>query len=252
MFIDLLNSQNYIMINMDACKTLGLHAAVYCAELLNVYKKAYLKNKLIDKEYFKVDRKFIYNRTTLSIEDQLKVDINLSKINLITKHDEDPDIIKFDVQLYASIITSDDNKLLEDISKKVKINNPRGVKATQRQITINNLKNNIQCSNYELLTALRNWVDSIYSKPNGYLSNRIIDTFQNTLNNYTQGDLDLALRIVEIATIQGYKDCQWAINLYEKDVRMKQSNNLIYNQRNDVRVTDQRKINPTELSEEVF
>ena len=39
MLIDLLNSSNYIMINRDAIRVFGLNTAVYCSELLNIYKK---------------------------------------------------------------------------------------------------------------------------------------------------------------------------------------------------------------------
>ena len=126
----------------------------------------------------------------------------------------DPDIVKIDVQLYLSIVTSDDLKLIENIKKEMKIKKPKGIKQSQRQYMINSIIDSIQCSSYELLTALRDWVDSIFSKPNGFLSKSTVRVFQETLYNYTQGDLDLALRLVQIATIQGYKDCSWAINVY--------------------------------------
>ena len=75
-----------------------------------------------------------------------------------------------------------------------------------------------------------------------------IKLFQDTLNNYTQGDLDLALRIVHIATAQSYKDCQWAINVYEKDkviINRQQQQKLTA-----LRVTDQ--IKADKLSDEIF
>lgn len=216
MLVDLLLNDNYIVINIKVAQIFGLDGAVYISQLINIYHKALKKNK-VENNYFKVDRKYISEKTTLCLNDQLVVDQNLIKLNVLTKHSDDPNIIKLDENLLLSIINSDDNKLLEGIQLKAKIKSPKGVKESQRQIIINNLKNSIICSNYELLTALRDWVDAIYSKPTGYLSKTAINTFQTTLNNYTQGDLDLALKIVQIASIQGYKDCQWAINAYEKD-----------------------------------
>ena len=65
MLIDLLNSYNYLMVNMSAIHIFGLNTAVYCAELLNISKKAYKKKKLIDGVYFEVDRKFIREQTSL-------------------------------------------------------------------------------------------------------------------------------------------------------------------------------------------
>lgn len=252
MFINLLNSLNYISFNIDAARIFGLNTAIYCAELLNIYRKAELKNKLIDNNYFKVDRKFICNRTTITIEEQLKIDINLNKINIINRYEDDPNTINFDIKLFASIISSEDVSLIENISKKVKIKNPKGTKATQRQIILKNLKDSISCSNYELLTALRNWVDSIYANPNGYISKKGIELFQTTLNNYAKGDLDLALKIVNIAITQSYKNCDWAINIYEKDKKIKMNNELFANNHLP-RVTEQRKATEDTINkDEVF
>lgn len=155
MFTHILNYSNYLSFNIQLAHIIGLNPAIYCAELINIYCKAQKKNKLIDADYFKVDRKYIFNQTTLSIEDQLKIDANLIKINVLSKHQDDPDVIKIDIQLVASIIESNDSMLLEDIGAKVKIKSPKGTRETARQRIKNELKNSIQCSNYELLTALR-------------------------------------------------------------------------------------------------
>lgn len=251
MLIDLLNSYNYITVNMDAIKIFGLNTAVYCAELLNIYKKACLKNKLVEGNYFKVNRDFISDRTSLGIEDQLKSDANLMKIGVINKHNDDPDLITFDLQLFASIISSEDNKLIEEISKKVKIKSPQGIKETKRKNILNNLKNSIVCSNYELLTALRDWLDSIYSNPNNYMSKKSIENFQTTLNNYTKGDLDLALKIVNIATTQSYKTCDFAINVYEKS-KMYSEQSKTFENNKSVRVTTQKRATSDTIGDEIF
>ena len=39
MLVDILSPANYIMINRDAIRILGLNTAVYCSELLTIYKK---------------------------------------------------------------------------------------------------------------------------------------------------------------------------------------------------------------------
>lgn len=247
MLIDVLNSYNYISFNIDAASILGLNAAVYCAEVLNIYKKASIKKKLIDGDYFKLDRGYISNRTSLTIEDQLKVEANLSKIGLITKQVDNPDNIKIDVELYASIISSEDKKLIKDISSKVKIKDPKGVKMTQRHMIQEALKKGIVCSNDELLSALKDWVDAIFTNPNNYLSKKTIEMFQNTLSDYTKGDLDLALRLVKIATIQGWKDCEWAIKSYEQDQEYTKKNEL-----RKPRVTDQKVATKDTIGKDIF
>lgn len=216
MLIDLFNEDNSITINCKAIEYLGLNAAAYFEVLIRIYKKAYKKNKL-QEGYFKLDRSYIQKVTSLSVEDQLVCDGNLMKLSLIKKSPEDPNKISIELNMYLSLLNSEDVKLVDDVRKQMKVLKPKTLKQSQRQLTINALKNSIVCSNYELLTALRDWVDGVYARPNGFLSKTAIKIFQDTLNNYTQGDLDLALRIVQIATIQGYRDCQWAINVYEKD-----------------------------------
>lgn len=216
MLLDALDQRNYITVNTRAVQLFGLNAAFYLTELFTIYTKAKDKGKLIDDHFFKVDRKYLTARTSLSTEEQLICDANLIKVGVMKKSVDDPDIIKIDPNQYLSLLSNEDVRLVDDIRKQMKTLHPKGVKASQRQIIINNLKNGIECSNYELLTALRNWVDGVFANPKGFLSKTAIKVFQDTLNNYTKGDLDMALRIVEIATIQGYKNCDWAIKIYEE------------------------------------
>lgn len=227
MLIELLNSNNYISFNIKTAQIFGLNTAVYLSELFKIYEKAMNKNKLIDDNYFKLDRKYVFIRTTVSSEEQIRIDEKMNVIGIIKKHQTNPDILKLDTKLYASIITSEDVELLEDLSERFNTTpkkEKKSLKETKTEKIVENLKNSISCSDYELLTALRAWVDSIYANPKGnYLSKESIKLFQETLYSYTKGDLDLALRLVKIATIQGYKDCSWAISVYEKDEKIRKS-----------------------------
>ncbi len=247
MLLDIFDNDNSISINYRTIQIFGLHTAVYLTELINIYKKATRKNKLIDNEYFKVDRKYIYNILSLTDEEQIVCDLNLIKTSILKKSNDNPDILKLDMKLYLSLLSSDDVKLYDNIRKQMKIQKPKGIKESQRQHMISSLKDSIECSNYELLTALRGWVDGVYSRPTGFLSKSAIKIFQDTLNNYTKGDLDLALRIVQIATVQGYRDCQWAINMLENSEKRKQVTD-----RTQIRITKQEVASKDDLSETVF
>ncbi len=215
MLIDLLNSQNYIMVNMDAIQIFGLNTAVYCAELLNVYKKAVIKKKLYEGNFFKVDRDFIESRTSISIKEQLKCDANLVKVNMIKVSEENPDIIHFDVEVFASLLSSEDVKLLSKVSEKVKTSTPAGTKKAQKDRVIVALKESIDCRTPEVLFALRNWIDSIFASGKG-MSKAQVALFKDKIDDYCNGDLQKALDIINLATIHSYIDCQWAINLYER------------------------------------
>ena len=243
MFVDLLNSYNYLMVNMSAIKIFGLNISVYSAELLNIYKKSYMKKRLIEDKFFEVDRKLIKEHTSLTEEEQLACDVNLKKINLISYLKEDnPNIISFDLEAFASLITSEDMKLIKRISDNVKINSPKGTKEAQKEAILTNLKTHIDNDSQELNGALSEWVDSVYSKQ-GWMSKKSIEVFQQVLYNYAKGNLKTALRIVEIATINGWRDFTWAINDYEKELKTNRS---------QIRITEQKVATKDTISEKSF
>ena len=247
MLIDMINVNNYGSYNRVVAQLFGLSAAVYCNELISIYQKAIKKNKIIDGEYFNLDRRYITNQTTLTNEEQLTIDEKWMQVGLLEKHIDNPDVIKLDIDMLVAILSGQDKDAIDKIVKVIKIKGKGAEKESKRQITIKALKYSMVCSNYELLTALRGWVDSIYANPNGYLSKMSIKTFQDTLNEYTKGDLDVALSIVKIASIQGYKDCNWAINTYERDLSIKKKNETLLNSRLP-RVTMQKRATKDTLS----
>lgn len=63
MLIDLLSMSNYVNYNVKVAQILGLDAAIYVSELLNINDKALHKNK-VKGEYFTIDRMYIQSRTT--------------------------------------------------------------------------------------------------------------------------------------------------------------------------------------------
>lgn len=247
MLIDIFDNNNSITVNYKTIQIFGLPTAVYLTELVNIYKKAVKKGKVNEYDYFKVDRKYISNLISLTSEEQIICDLNLVKTSVLKKDPNDPDLLKLDIKLFLSLLSSEDFSVYENIKKQMRVSKPKGIKASQRQQMINGLKESIECSNYELLTALREWVDGVYSRPNGFLSKSAIKIFQDTLNNYTKGDLDLALRVVQIATVQGYRDCTWAINMLEESEKRKRQV-----ARNSIRVTEQRVATKKDLSNDVF
>ena len=214
--INLLSSNNTASFNISVAKTFGLKGAVYCSEILNIYQKATSKNKLINKEFVKLDRGYICNRTTISTEDQLALDNKWSKLGLLTKDTNDQNIVKFDTDLLINMITNEDIKNLKTLSKSLSAKETKTSRELKGKAICEALKNGLKCTNEELLEALKGWIDTIHQKQ-GYLSKQQVTIFEDTLNKYAKGDLDKALGVVRAATMQGYINCDWAINLYEKD-----------------------------------
>ena len=138
-------------------------------------------------------------------------------IEIITKDMFDPDLMSVDIEMYASILTNQ-NKVVSNKVEKLITKKSKSEKAEEKKrAIIEGLKSSIPCNNLELREAYCNWIDSIYDKPGGFLSKSAIKIFADTINNYTKGDLDVALELLKLATVKSYKNADWVINLYEKD-----------------------------------
>ena len=78
------------------------------------------------------------------------------------------------------------------------------------------MKSNIETSNTELRQAYENWIEAVCAK-NGWMTKVHVIEAQKTIDNYNkEKDLDLALEIIKIATMGGYRDMNWAINDFIK------------------------------------
>ena len=253
MLVDLLSPANYIMVNRDAIKILGLNTAVYCSELLTIYKKVVKKKAFLEDNFFRVDRGYIEEQTSLDVNSQLACDLNLKKVNIIKINEENPDIIFFDVEIFSSVLASEDVKLIDSVSKKVKVSKPRGVNDGGRKRIIQNLKDSIRCNNYDILVALRDWIDAVTADPKKYLSIQQVELFKDKLEEYCEGNAEVALNVIKQATIHQYIDCQWAINSYEKDKKQQTFYNGSYNKNNSIlRTTEQKTTSKTQVGDEVF
>lgn len=221
MYLDLVSSDSYNSYNIKIAHVFGLKTAVYWSEIINIARKAINKRKLDDDGYFKVDRKYIFNQTTLTEEDQYEIDKKLASVGVTGINPSSVDQIRLDIPLMVSLTTNDDLSLLTSISKKATIKSKKETQISKRSIIIQNIKNSIVESNDAVREALINWVDTMFAGTKGYLSKKQLEIFQTNLNTYAKADINLKLKIIEIAIVHSYRDCQWAINIYEKDRQAK-------------------------------
>lgn len=218
MLTDLMCTDNYAMFNVKVANVMGLHAAVYVNEILNITQKAQQKRKVVD-GFVTINRDYVQHRTTIFPEEQISIDKKLVGIGVLSVAEDNPDNIQLSVDALANLVAADDADLLKKVSKLtvVKSVTSSSTKMSMRQKTILELKDFIKCSNEELLAAYKDWVDGVYANPKGYLSKRAIIVFQRDIDEFARGDLDLALKIIEIATINGWRCAEWAINVFKKD-----------------------------------
>lgn len=218
MLDSVLDSNNILQVNVDAIKILGLINAVYCAELINIFGKSKRKKKQQD-GYFTVDRNYIRKRTSISIEDQYKCDSALKKVGIIEFNVDKPDVIKFSLEEYAKIISNDDCKFLDSISKKTKLVNSAETKAITKVKVIQALQNAIVQDNAQITNALKHWIEVNVLVDMRVTTDTVVN-FQSVLMDYCKSDIAKALRIIEIATAQKWINPIYAIESYEKEIEL--------------------------------
>ena len=215
MLIELLSMSNYGNYNIRVAQILGLETAVYLNELMNINEKALRKQKLED-NFFVIDRSYIESRTTFSAEKQNEIEAYLLKIGILEKAEDNPDNISLQLGILTSMLTSPDEQLLKNISNLKKVKSTRSSKAAKNQAIAANLKANIVTTNEELVAAYSEWIDTVMSKEN-WMSTKAVVCAQKVVDNFSNRNLDLALKIIEIATINGYRNMEWAVEAYKKD-----------------------------------
>ena len=215
MLLDAVSPNSYLTFNVHIAHIIGLVNAVYCSELLDIYNKARKKKKLDDAGYFIVNRDYIKSRTSIKLDEQYLCDASLSKVGLIKTSQNNPDKICFDVKQFLKIIAEEDSKVLDDISKKISLpKNKQDSKELKKEKLKISLKNAINRDNVKIAKALEDWIDVVFES-----KNMIVDTvidFQNTLMKYCGSDVTKAVEIINIARLQTWTNCVWAIESYEK------------------------------------
>lgn len=212
MLLDLLSLDNYVSYNIKVAELLGLHTAIYLSELMNINEKAVKKAKITD-HFFTVDRKYITQRTTLTKQEQLKIDKQLTDLGLLKLNEENNSIMTLNIGLLISMLT-EDNKFLADIKKQHKLEiKPK--KQTKEESLKSEMKQYVTATNTELYNAYMEWIDSVFHKLH-WMSKKSVEVAQHKIDEYSNHNLDVALKILEIATINGYKDITWAIKVYKE------------------------------------
>lgn len=241
--LNALDASNNIQFNISAAQILGLHNAIYCSELINIYNKAKKKKKLYE-EFFILNRPYVAHRTTLDINTQYECDAALKKIGVVDVNKDNPDMVRFNYDKFAQIIAGDDTKFLNDIAKKAKTSSPSEVKEAKKKKVIEMLQEKVNSGNANVDIALRHWIEVTCEKV--YMSTDTIMDFQKVLMQYAKSDLKKAMRVVEIATAQAWTSCVQAIASYEREQE------VLMRALNQPRVTHIRKGTQKTLSDEVY
>ena len=219
MWLDILSPYNTIPINIKLANLLGLEAAAYWSELMNVYARVINKKKdemLENDGFFTLDRDYIQKRTTVSVERQLEIDAALNRLGILFYKENDSTQIALDVQTFCAKLVDDDVEAIRQLQKTAKLNRDDKANAKKNSVAIN-LKAVLTETNVEVLAAYKTWIDAMLEakKP---LTKAAVEIYQKNLDNYTDNK-DVKIKILEIATTLAYHEFAWARDQYEKNYK---------------------------------
>lgn len=215
MLIDMLSTSNYVSYNVNIASKLGLHVAVYLSELINIDSKAIRKGKVTDEGCIKVDRHYITSRTTLSENEQREIEFKLVDLGILALSPTEQNAVAIDLNRLSMLLMTDDADTLKEIKKITK--SAKQPQTTARRRDFDKLKDSLVCYDEDLCEAYKDWIDGVYANPKGFLSEKAVEIFVQTVNDFAKGNKEIAYKVIEIATINGYRDANWAINKFKTD-----------------------------------
>ena len=203
MYLDLFDE---LKLNKKLIKITNFEVAAYWAELQSILKQVVKKGTADEHGFFTLDRDFMERETTLSLAKQLKCDEELVRMGVAMKDPDNPNRLAISVENMIEIITNEDTKKLKK-TKAVKTDEKAakiaGIKTT--------MKRAIFTQDSELRAAYERWVDGMVDAQNCKFTKAVVQLFEKTVTEYTK-DKALQLKIIEIATVNSYRDATWAIN----------------------------------------
>ena len=203
MYLDLFDE---LRLNKRLVKVAGFEVAAYWAELQSILKQVVKKQAADEQGFFILDREYVERETTLTINKQLKCDDKLVSLGVMMKDAANPNRLAIAVNGMVAVITDEDTTKLKKTSavkKDEKAAKIAGIKA--------NMKKAILESDLEVRAAYERWIDGMVDAANCRFTKAVVQLFEKTVTEHTS-DKNLRLKIIEIATVNSYKDATWAIN----------------------------------------
>lgn len=205
-FILYLDLFDELRLNKRLVKFAGFETAAYWAELQSILKQVVKKQTADERGFFLLDRAYVERETTLTVAKQLKCEEKLVAMGVALKDPDNPNKLAISVANMIEIITNEDTSKLKKTNavkqdaKEAKI---AGIKAT--------MKRAIFTADPELRNAYERWIEGMIDAANCRFTKAVVQLFEKTVSQYTP-DKQTQLKIIEIATINSYRDATWAIN----------------------------------------
>lgn len=167
-------------------------------------------------EYFCVDRNYVQSITTFDVSEQIEIETLLINLGILRKQEnEESNALFLDVSMLTSIMMSENETLVSDIQKVTAVTT-KSKKKTKTEAIKDEMKSFVIATNQELREAYFDWIDSVFAKQ-GWMSKKSVVSAQQIIDEFSHRNLDVALKVIEIASISGYRDMTWAVNTYKSN-----------------------------------
>ena len=203
MYLDLFDE---LRLNKRLVKIAGFEVAAYWAELQSILKQVVKKHAADEQGFFILDRDYVERETTLTVTKQLKCDDKLVSLGVMVKDAVNPNRLAIGVNNMVEVITDEDTtKLIKTsaVKKDEKAAKIAGIKATMKKAILE--------TDPEVRAAYERWIEGMIDAANCRFTKAVVQLFEKTVTEYT-ADRNTRLKIIEIATVNSYRDATWAIN----------------------------------------
>lgn len=195
-----------LRLNKKLVKIAGFEVAAYWAELQSILKQVVKKKTADEFGFFHLDRDYMEQETTLTIAKQLKCEEKLIALGAVMKDPTNPNKIAIGVNNMVEIITDEDTKKLKKttaVKKDEKAAKIAGMKLTMKKALVE--------TDPDIRAAYERWIEGMIDAQNCRFTKAVVQLFEKTVTEHTS-DKNTRLKIIEIATVNSYKDATWAIN----------------------------------------
>jgi hypothetical protein len=129
-------------------------------------------------------------------------------MGVVMKDSDNPNRLAISVTNMVETITDEDTTKLKKKSANsadAKAAKVAGIKATMKKAILED--------DLELRAAYERWVDGMVDAQNCKFTKAVVQVFEKTVTEFSADKAD-RLKIIEIATVNSYKDATWAINRF--------------------------------------
>lgn len=215
-YIDILSPDAYGRYNRKLSRLTNLTVAVYWSEILDISTKVVKKKKYDEEGFFTIDRKYVEERTTISLNEQLDCDAILHNLGVLDVNELDVCKIRIKLAEMVQILADDHTQEVLAAKKKTKVNKTQAAANKTAGIIIT-MKKCLSESDPDLRSKYEEWIEAVYAAKR-FLTKAKIKIFEDAINAYST-DKQVKLGLIDAGILSGYDTPEWVINRYQSSNR---------------------------------